>query len=587
MASLAETSPTAMGLMGYVPFSKHGLARWLSFRHAASSSVPEGHRPMNRLNLLCAHILVVTLTLCAFACSPTVARAIQGGTADPTNAMNQTVKVNGCSGTMVNNQWVLTANHCIGYTAVPASITVRLAIGTLYQQQTTATTIVRRPCHLPLRPQCEDAVLLRLSTPFQINGSTIGFARSQWPDTSASLNSAARTIRQIGFGGAFSQTFADLDPLRVTPNKRVARVSTGDIVDWNCNSMSLPCPSFGDSGGGGFIMLNGTTFQATIQAGVYGTGSNTPGFFALATSTPSIRAWLDENLYTAGDTIFSESVSKSGIAASTRGLNKIDLFWIDTSGNLKWKPFDSGWIPTTSLGKPSRVTLAGRPASVSWNSDRIDVFVRATNNTLWQKYFTGGAWVSDWVPIHGVSVASSPAVASWAENRLDVFVKGTDGKGSDIALWHLWYDGGWGDWESLGGSPLFPASAPAAVSWGYGRIDVFVQGPGNHVYHKWYDQSGQAEWQPGVEEAWENLGGTITGDPGVASWGPGRLDVFGRGPDGKMRHRWYDNIWLDSWINTGITHPNCEASAVSWGPGRVDVFSCSSGSIWQSYFPRP
>jgi len=355
----------------------------------------------------------------------------------------------------------------------------------------------------------------------------------------------------------------------------VSNVSVGDIVDWNCNSNSAQCVTFGDSGGGGFVVANNTTFQATIQAGVFGNGSTTPGFFAVATSTPNMRNWLDRSLHTAGANIFNEAVSTGGIGTSSRGTDRLDAFWVDTSGNLKWKPFATGWGATTSLGKPPGVALSGRPAAVSWNSDRIDVFVRATNNTLWQRFFAGGSWVTGWFQMQGITATSSPAVSSWGPNRLDLFVKGADN-----AAWHTWFDNAWGFWESLGGTLT---SDPTAVSWGFGRIDVFARGAGNQVYHKWFDGS----WQPSLQGAWNNMGGNITHAPGVTSWGPGRLDIYARGPDGTMKHRWFHNKWLESWIDTGITHPGCGTSAVSMGPGTAHVFTCNAGSIWQSFFPVP
>ena len=53
---------------------------------------------------------------------------------------------------------------------------------------------------------------------------------------------------------------------------------------------------------------------------------------------------------------------------------------------------------------------------------------------------------------------SGLAVSSWAPNRLDTFVRGTDD-----ALWHKWWDGAsWSGWESLGG---VLTSEPAGVSW--------------------------------------------------------------------------------------------------------------------------
>jgi len=89
----------------------------------------------------------------------------------------------------------------------------------------------------------------------------------------------------------------------------------------------------------------------------------------------------------------------------------------------------------------------------------------------------GSQW-SNWESLGGV-LSSAPDVCSWGPGRLDGFVRGTDN-----ALYHKWYDGRWSDWESLGG---VLTSDPSAVSWGSGRIDVFVRGSDNALYHKWYD----------------------------------------------------------------------------------------------------
>jgi len=48
---------------------------------------------------------------------------------------------------------------------------------------------------------------------------------------------------------------------------------------------------------------------------------------------------------------------------------------------------------------------------------------------------------SRWEDLGG-TLLSGPAASSWAAGRLDAFAQGTD-----IALWHKWYDGAWSDWE--------------------------------------------------------------------------------------------------------------------------------------------
>src|SRR5215216_4520398 len=83
---------------------------------------------------------------------------------------------------------------------------------------------------------------------------------------------------------------------------------------------------------------------------------------------------------------------------------------------------------------------------------------------------------SEWENLGG-ELTSGPAVSSWALNRLDCFVKW-----SDNTMRHKWFTGsGWSGWENLGGIIL---DNPAAISWGPNRIDCFARGGDNHMYHK-------------------------------------------------------------------------------------------------------
>ncbi|MDF2533057.1 MAG: hypothetical protein K0Q65_2638, partial [Clostridia bacterium] len=115
----------------------------------------------------------------------------------------------------------------------------------------------------------------------------------------------------------------------------------------------------------------------------------------------------------------------------------------------------------------------------------------------------GGRW-SQWEDLGGV-LTSAPGVSSWAPNRLDTFVRG-----SDNALYHKWWNGSrWSDWENLGGTLT---SAPAAVSWGNNRIDVFGRGTNNAMWHIFWNGSRWSDW--------EDLGGGLTSAPAAASWAP-------------------------------------------------------------------
>ncbi|MEP0885209.1 hypothetical protein NDI49_27030 [Trichocoleus sp. ST-U3] len=188
--------------------------------------------------------------------------------------------------------------------------------------------------------------------------------------------------------------------------------------------------------------------------------------------------------------------------------------------------------------------LSSGPDVCSWAPERLDVFARGTDNTLWHKWFDGG-W-SDWESLGGV-LTSDPTAVSWSNGRIDVFARGTDN-----TLLHKWFDGGWSDWESLGG---VLTSGPDVCSWASGRLDVFVRGTNNALWHKWFD---------GGWSDWESLGGVLTSDPTAVSWSNGRIDVFARGTDNALWHTWFDGSW--SHIIAGTTsHVRIEVHRVHCG----------------------
>src|SRR6266540_5071671 len=128
----------------------------------------------------------------------------------------------------------------------------------------------------------------------------------------------------------------------------------------------------------------------------------------------------------------------------------------------------------------------------------------------------------------------------------------------------------WTDWENLGGTLT---SAPGAVSWDQCRIDVFARGTDSALWHKWYD-SGWSDW--------ESLGGILTSSPAASSWAAGRLDVFACGTDSALWHKWYDSGWSD-WESLGGTLISAPA-AVSWDQGRIDVFARGTDSaLWHKW----
>jgi hypothetical protein len=180
----------------------------------------------------------------------------------------------------------------------------------------------------------------------------------------------------------------------------------------------------------------------------------------------------------------------------------------------------------------------------------------------------GSLLFAGWEPLAG-SAQGAPAATTWGPGRLDVFVRGS---GND--LMHKWYTGSWSGWEDLGAPPGGLGSDPGAVAWSSGRIDVFAAGMDGHLWHKWY---------AGGWSGWENLGGIVKGAPAVASWSAGRLDVFVRGSDDQLWHIWYAGAW-SAWEARGGILTSSPAAA-SWGPGRIDVFvRGTDGAAWHTAY---
>ena len=63
---------------------------------------------------------------------------------------------------------------------------------------------------------------------------------------------------------------------------------------------------------------------------------------------------------------------------------------------------------------------------------------------------------------------------------------------------------------------------------------------------------------------WESLGGSFTSAPAICSWGVGRLDVFGRGEDFALCHKWFSTV-ANGAIGKRRRTPNSPPAAVSWG----------------------
>ena len=116
-----------------------------------------------------------------------------------------------------------------------------------------------------------------------------------------------------------------------------------------------------------------------------------------------------------------------------------------------------------------------------------------------------------------------------------------------------------------------------ACSWGPERLDVFGRGA-----------DGQIKQISRVNGQWleADLGGAITSSPTCVSWGPNRIDIFARGADGTLVHKaWNGTRWTALESLGGQLPEGAAPDAASWGPNRLDIFLRGTDNLlWQSYW---
>jgi hypothetical protein len=228
----------------------------------------------------------------------------------------------------------------------------------------------------------------------------------------------------------------------------------------------------------------------------------------------------------------------SGPAAITIGsATEFADTWVfarGTNGSVWFRRFSDArgtWGPWTSLGgraigAPGVTCVGGPPTSPI-------VFVRGTDNALWQRSLGGGGWTS-----RGGRLASSPAglptVATTCPPRLDVFALGTD-----HAVWEFT-----GVWRRVGGRS---AVAPAAVRLPSGETDLFVRGTDNALWMN-VRAPGSTAWQ-----GWRRVGAVLTSAPvaGVFPFSPRTRSVLALGGDGALWHG-RNVVGTSTWVWTQV-----------------------------------
>lgn len=204
-------------------------------------------------------------------------------------------------------------------------------------------------------------------------------------------------------------------------------------------------------------------------------------------------------------------------------------------------------------------TATADPGAVfNTNTGGTQIFVRGTDSYIYWRVV--GPSLGPWMLFNGRSEGGTgPDVSLQGTTIEDLFVAGTDRQ----LYWRESLDGTtWGSYKALGGTLV---SEPRSVSWATGRIDVFARGTDNQLYHRWFTGG---NWF-----GWEALGGTLSSAPSAASCQSGHLDVFVRGSDNRLYRKSFNgSAWL-AWSQvSGTTYSASPDAVCRPTTNLVDVF---------------
>lgn len=104
-----------------------------------------------------------------------------------------------------------------------------------------------------------------------------------------------------------------------------------------------------------------------------------------------------------------------------------------------------------------------------------------------------------------------------------------------------------------------------------GRIDLFARGTDNALWHRWWDLG--SPWT-----CWQSLRGDLASAPAVASHDPNVVHLNALGGDGRIQDRSFLNSgglsggW-SNWSDLGAQRFVSAPAIESWGPGHLEIFA--------------
>ena len=258
------------------------------------------------------------------------------------------------------------------------------------------------------------------------------------------------------------------------------------------------------------------------------------------------------------------------------------------AGQVAYWQFNEGTGTTAfdSSGNNNHGTLTNGPQWVARNT--IDLLARGPDDSLWHCVYTVDGNGCVWEREAGGVLLSAPAVISIGPGQFEVYAILVDNR----VHRRTWDSNGWSAaWEDVDVDGYWPAVSlypmpeldPPGVVYRGGQVDLFRKGPDNTLLHRYYNGS---TW----DASWSTLGGFLASGPAAISSGLNNIQVFAHSAEGILWTRTYNGNW-GSWqplapggMPEGVTIASAPAVLVP-AANQIDLYvRGSDGHLYQAHF---